>query len=196
MDTPEPPSADTRHPTPDTLSDRQRAFLAAYLGPARFNATRAAELAGYAEPGQAGWRLLKNVEIQAAVQARLDQAAMGADEVLARLAEHARGSIADFVTLDGAGEPVLDLRRAKELGLLHLVKSLKPTRHGIALELYDAQAALVTLGRHHGLWKEVVDVSGEVEIRDAREELQRRLDQLAARSGATDVPRESEPTGG
>src|SRR4051794_23424083 len=59
-------------PTTKSLSDRQEAFLAAYLGDAGRNATKAAELAGYRHPMQQGHRLLRNAEIQQAIQAWRD----------------------------------------------------------------------------------------------------------------------------
>ena len=51
------------------LTTKQEAFVAAYLGPCRFNATKAADSAGYAKPMQEGYRLLRNAEIQKAVEA-------------------------------------------------------------------------------------------------------------------------------
>lgn len=55
------------------LTTKQLTFVAAYVGEARGNATKAARLAGYAKPGQEGHRLLKNADIQAAVAAWRDE---------------------------------------------------------------------------------------------------------------------------
>jgi hypothetical protein len=74
---------------------------------------------------------------------------MSADEVLARLSEHARGDMGDLL---GPSGMVLDLQTAKERGLTHLIKSLNWTQHGLRIELYDAQSALVQLGKAHGLF--------------------------------------------
>lgn len=52
--------------------------------------------------------------------------------------------------------PVVDLAAALRRGKLHLVKSYN-AKDG-KVELYDAQAALVHIGKHHGLFKEVLDV--------------------------------------
>lgn len=56
------------------LNARQLAFVSAYLGDARFNATKAALSAGYSEKTaySIGARLLKDVEIQEAIQAWRD----------------------------------------------------------------------------------------------------------------------------
>ena len=59
---------------PNGLTAKEHAFVAAYLGEARGNATKAAEIAGYSPKTaySAGGRLLKDVEVQAAIQAWRD----------------------------------------------------------------------------------------------------------------------------
>jgi hypothetical protein len=49
------------------LNEKQVAFVGFYLNEARWNATKAAEMAGYAHPEKQGSRLLKNVEVQAEI---------------------------------------------------------------------------------------------------------------------------------
>lgn len=143
------------------LTNKQHAFIAAYLGEARWNATEAARIAGYANPGQLGYQLLQKTSIKEAVQAAIADRAMTADEVLSRLAEHARGTMADFIDVD---RRTLDLDKARDAGMLHLVKkfSRSETKYGtnLSIELYDAQAALGLLGKHHGLFVEKHEHSG------------------------------------
>lgn len=55
------------------MNDKRRKFIAAFLGPARLNASEAARLAGYAHPGAEGHRLLKNAEVQEAIAEWRDQ---------------------------------------------------------------------------------------------------------------------------
>jgi phage terminase small subunit len=143
------------------LTNKQSAFVEAYLA-CGFNASEAARQAGYAKPGQQGHRLLKNVEIAAAIQQGLTERAMPATEVLARIAEHARGTMDDF--LDDAGD--IDLTRARERGRLHLVKSRSVTKEGERIELYDAQSALALLAKHHGLLVERVDLNDITDYAD------------------------------
>ncbi len=52
---------------PAHLTDKQFAFVAAYLGKAERNATEAARLAGYQKPNQQGPRLLVNVGVAKAI---------------------------------------------------------------------------------------------------------------------------------
>jgi hypothetical protein len=51
-----------------TLSDKQLAFVSAYLGDAERNATKAARIAGYKHPNQQGPRLLVNVGVVKAIE--------------------------------------------------------------------------------------------------------------------------------
>jgi len=154
----------------DLLNRRQQAFVRAYLSEARWNATRAARIAGYsaATAREQASRLLTNVNIAAAISELTDQAAMPAPEVLARLADQARGTLEDFIDDEGR----VDIKQAREAGKLHLVKeyAVEQERRGgddewwevqkIKLKLYDAQAALVQLGRHHSLFTDKIEASG------------------------------------
>jgi hypothetical protein len=141
------------------LTDKQRAFVEAYLANG-FNAADAARQLKYAYPDRQGYRLLRNVEIAAAIHEALSERAMPASEVLARLAEQARGTMDDF--LDDAGD--IDLKRARERGRLHLVKSRSVTKEGERIELYSAQSALELLARHHKLLTDRVEHSGKIDL--------------------------------
>jgi phage terminase small subunit len=143
----------------DGLTPKQQAFVEAYLANG-FNATAAARRLKYANPDRQGYRLLRNVEIAAAIRQELAERAMPADEVLARLAEQARGTMDDFLDESGA----IDLARARERGKLHLVKARSTTKEGERIELYDAQAALALLGKHHRLFTDVTEHSGKIEV--------------------------------
>jgi len=66
---------DQTEPTTRPLTRRQRAFLAAYLGPCRFNATKAALAAGYSpkHPRQSGHQVTKAPAVAAALRAWSDE---------------------------------------------------------------------------------------------------------------------------
>lgn len=134
------------------LSHKRQAFVDFYLANG-FNATKAAEAAGYTEPGKAGYRLSKNVEIQAEIAARTASRAMTADEVLQRLADRARVSIAEFYDVDDDGNLVLNLRRARDSGKLDLIDNIDYDRRGNPiLKLPDRAEALTLIGRNLQLW--------------------------------------------
>ena len=123
---------------------------------------------------------------------RMAENAMTADEVLSRLAEHARGDIGDFVTINSEGMPTLDLSTAQDK--MRLVKKIKTnkktyttkgdkdtavTEVDAEIELYDAQSALEKLGRHHKLFTDKTEIThgGFVEITaDQRAAAQKELD--------------------
>lgn len=148
------------------LSTKQIAFVEHYL--THWNATKAAILAGYSKRSarSIGSENLTKPDIQEAIAARLVELKMGADEILTRLTEHARGSIAPFMrrspdgTLHG-----FDLGDDSPLHLLHKVSLTKRTikdltEEKITLELYDAQAALALLGKYHKLFTDKVEHTG------------------------------------
>ena len=141
------------------LTARRQVFVDEYLK--CWNASEAARVAGYAAPGAEGHRLLKIAEVSEEIQRRVSERAMSADEVLVRLAEQARGSMSDFVSfVPGIKLPFLDLARAHEAGKFGLVKKLKYGKDGeVEFELYDAQAALVQLGKVHKLFTDKQDVT-------------------------------------
>ena len=151
------------------LTDRRRVFIEEYLQ--CWNATEAARRAGFSHPNKQGPRLLVNVGIQAAKEARIAEKAMSADEVLLRLADQARGDIGDFMDIESMSFD-LNLQKAKEKGLTHLIKKAKQRTvttvdksgeetetNVIELELYDSQGALVQLGRHHKLFTDNTDLT-------------------------------------
>jgi len=148
------------------LSKKQALFIEYYLGEARFNATKAALLAGYSPrtARSTGSENLIKPDIAREIKARTSEIAMGADEVLLRLAEHARGSVEDFID-PATGE--IDLAKAEARGQLHLIKRYSRTTVGKAtttnIELHDPQAALTTLARHHGLFTDKQDVAHTIE---------------------------------
>jgi phage terminase small subunit len=145
------------------MTNKQEIFTQAYLGVSRFNATDAARRAGYACPKEEGYRLKRRPDIAAVISERMADLCMEANEVLARLAEHARGSLQPFLR-EVNGELWPDLTTDEAQQHLHLLKKIKPkkrvggslddqwTETEIELELHDPQAALVHIGRHHKLF--------------------------------------------
>lgn len=142
------------------LTDKQRRFVAHYLD--CLNATEAARRAGYATPRQQGSENLSKPDIRAAIDAGLAAQAMPADEVLARLAAIARSDVRElmeFTEVDQLRENgTVAIPAGTFIGLrltrsapLHLVKSITPTKYGDKVELHDAQTALTTLAKAHGL---------------------------------------------
>lgn len=141
------------------LTDKQTIFVEHYL--TSFNATEAAKKAGYAGDRNSlatrGHANLKCKEIAEAISARMTEAAMGADEVLMRMAEQARASYASYINADGS----VDLEKIGKDKKMHLIKSIKYTPYGKNVEFYDAQAALQFVGKHHGLFVDRTEHTGK-----------------------------------
>jgi phage terminase small subunit len=170
------------------LSAKQKAFINEYLSD--FNATRAAQRAGYGGDENTlavtGSRLLRIDKVAEAIAARMQEKAMGADEVLRRLAEQARAEYSAYLTANGT----VDFARLIADGKGHLVKGIKDTAQGRNIEFHDAQAALVQIGKHHKLFTDKVEVehSGTVEITaDERARAAKELEQWneQKKAGAT-----------
>lgn len=129
------------------LSAKRRAFIEQYLRD--FNGTQAAIRAGYSERSArvSACKILARPEVQAEIQRRLAELKMGTDEVLLRLTEQARAEYAEYLGDDGT----VDLQRMLDDGKAHLVRGTKWDRRGnLVVEFYDAQAALVQIGRAPG----------------------------------------------
>jgi phage terminase small subunit len=126
-----------------SLKDKQEAFVLAYLGEARFNASKAARLAGYSDAaaGQAGYQLLKNSHIRARIDKHLEAMTMGAAEVLAELTDVASAEWRDFLTIkrDKDGE-IVDVR----MDLTAKIKSLE------------------LLGKNYKLFTDSLNLSGDI----------------------------------
>ena len=96
------------------LTAKQQVFVEAYLS-CGFNATRAAIRAGYSEKTaySQGARLLKHVEVSAAVKKRLSESVMGVEEALARLSRQASVDMADFLDIPESAEKLTPQEVAK-----------------------------------------------------------------------------------
>lgn len=126
------------------LTAQQEIFVEEYIKCRK--ATEAARRAGYAVDSAhvAASRLLSNDKVLAEIETRTKDNAMGIDEALSRLADIARGTMEDFVSFTEGPYPdaMLDLAKARERGVLHLVKKLKYDRYGHPeIELYSAADA-------------------------------------------------------
>lgn len=146
------------------LNARQELFIIEYLK--CFNATKAALAAGYSEKSasETGCELLKNPKVAARIREHLDNNAMTAAEVLAHLADIARGDISEVVDANGN----LDMaaaRRGKKTGLIRKIRqrSVTTEESDIAeteIEMHDRLRALELLGKHHKLFTDKQEITG------------------------------------
>ena len=160
--------------TVNNLTRKQSLFVDFYIQ--TLNATESARLAQYANPNKSGPRLLQTPSVEAEIESRLAKHHASAEEVLAVLSNHMRGSLGDFLDIDDeTGEVWVDLKKAKAEGKLGLLKKVTPHRRviknrdgddfihyeKITLELHDAQAAAEKLGRYHKLFTDKTELTGK-----------------------------------
>ncbi len=137
------------NPTPETiatkpLTAKQQAFISAYIGPAKFNATKAALIAGFTEASarQRGYELVNNSDIAARVKAELSSRALSADAVLDELSDIATADWRDFVTV----------RRNPRTA--EIIDS--------KMDLSNKVKALELIGKAHGIFTDRIDLSGSL----------------------------------
>jgi hypothetical protein len=168
----------------DTLTGKQRIFVEAYLSNG-FNATDAARQAGYkgeeSTLSSVGYENLRKPDIAVEINARLNEAAMSANEVLARLSKIARGDVDDCLDEDGKFD-LKKVRRLQRTGLLKKLKSKRTSKRvdsltegeedsretletalvyeEVEFEMYSAHEALRDLGKYHKLLNDRHEIAG------------------------------------
>jgi hypothetical protein len=177
----------------EPMTEKQQRWVEHYLGRANGNATEAARLAGYAGTRhtleQVGYENLRKPEIETAVQEFRKANAMPAEELLGRLADQARGPSQYLNTITGT-DVVVDVDGLLRDGKGHLIKAAKYTDKGQPIiEFYDAQAALVNLGRNLKLFTDKTEST--IDERQLNDAIERELAKLAG-GGAGTVPGSSE----
>lgn len=153
------------------LTGKMRKWADAYL--LTLSKTQASRLAGYggsnSSLSQIGWENYRKLEVQAYMKDKLDEMAMTANEVLARLGMMASTSMADFATVKSAKELEVHEGAAavKKFKSEIITDMLGRMHEKVELELYDAQAPLINIGKQHGLFSDhhIVEtrVAGEVD---------------------------------
>ena len=135
---------------PPQINAQQKAFVDAYIGPARFNATEAAIIAGYSKRSayELGSRALKIPHVAKYLEGRLSEMALSAGEVLAELADIAKADWREFLEIrhDKDGVPI-----------------------DASLRLGDKIRALELIGKHHKLFTEKTEHSGEIALKSFAE---------------------------
>lgn len=182
-------TAKNREKESKKLEGKPLAFVEFYCGEAGRNGSKAARLAGYSEKtaGQQAYRLLRDPRVKAAINERFRELQMQTDELLFRLAEQARTTMENFLTIerDEHGEITgvyPDLVAAAKANKLHLIKEVQWTKAGLKFKLEDRQHAMELIGKYLGLFVDRTfssDVDSEFDLdewRARREERRRRSD--------------------
>lgn len=156
------------------LTPKQSRFVDEYL--IDLNATQAAIRAGYSAKTaeQQASRLLRNVKVQALVdeqmKARSERTEITQDMVLRELAKIGFSDIRKLFTGGGSLIPVSDLDDDAAACLSSIEITTRKARGGnddeveevSKVRLWDKRAALVDIGKHLGMFKDKVELSGAV----------------------------------
>lgn len=155
------------------LTPKQKIFADEYL--IDLNATRAYKVA-YPNVKKDevarvnGSRLLTNANVADYVQKRMDERAQRTeitqDWVLEELRKIASVNGSDFAkVVVKEGYPVVELMATDDLpeDKRAAISAIKETKYGISVESYDRVKALELLGRHLGMFRDKVELSGGVE---------------------------------
>lgn len=165
------------------LNDKQQRFVEEYL--IDLNATQAAIRAGYSEKssGQMAHEMLKKHEIQEALseamKAREERTQITQDRVLAELAKIGFSDIRKVVkwgntelrSTEDDGEELVEAYHGLRLvasdeiddSTAAAISEISEGREGLKVKLHDKRASLVDIGRHLGMFKDKLQVSGDVD---------------------------------
>jgi phage terminase small subunit len=136
------------------LTQRQRLFVEAYIGPCGGNARESARAAGYSGDdntlSQRGFELMRNPKVAELIGVRVEEAVMRANEVLSELSAIAKADWQNF----------LEIRRDREGDII-----------SATLKLSDKIKSLELLGKYHKLFSERLDLS--VQVSDWRTQAQK-----------------------
>lgn len=148
------------------MTKKQKIFADEYL--IDLNATRAYKVAYPSvkkdeTAAQAGSRMLRNVKvadyIQKRMQDRQKRTEITQDRVLEELAAIAFARATDFAEIKDDRVIIKDTAGLTEQQI-KAIAGIKEGKFGIELKLNDKEKALELLGRHLGMFKDRVEVSG------------------------------------
>ena len=159
-----------------SANDRRERFAEEYI--VDLNVTQAAIRAGYSPKSAhvTGQRLLKHAKVIATIRQlklkRSERLEISADRVIHELARIGFANMADYINVTADGDAFVDLSaldRDKAAAISEVtVEDFKDGRgedardvRRIKFKLADKRGALVDLGRHLGLFKDKVELTGK-----------------------------------
>jgi phage terminase small subunit len=155
------------------MTPKQAIFVKEYL--VDLNATQAATRAGYSAKTaySAGQRLLKHVDVAAALASAMEKRAakldITAERVLGELALIGFANMQDYVRITHEGDPYINLSemtREQAAAIAEVTTEDFTDGRGedardvrrVKLKFHDKKGALTDLGRHLGLFREKLEV--------------------------------------
>lgn len=163
------------------MTEKQKIFANEYL--IDLNATRAYRVAYPSvkkdeTAAAAATRMLRNVKVAAYIQERMRErqkrTEITQDRVLQELAAIAFAKATDYAEVENGQVIIKDTVNLDEQQV-KAIAGIKEGKYGIELKLNDKEKALELLGRHLGMFKDKLEVSG---LEEEKKKLEDILDQL------------------
>lgn len=163
------------------MTEKQKIFADEYL--IDLNATRAYRKAYPSvkkdeTAAQAGSRMLRNVKVAEYIQERMQErqkrTEITQDRVLQELAAIAFARATDYAEVKDECVKIKDTKDLDEQQV-RAIAGIKEGKFGIEVKLNDKEKALELLGRHLGMFKDKVEVSG---LKEEKKKLGDILEQL------------------
>lgn len=148
------------------MTEKQKIFADEYL--IDLNATRAYKVAyprvkNDEVAAAAATRLLRNVKVAAYISERMKErqkrTEVTQDRVIEELAAIAFAKATDFVQISHGNVILTDTSKLSE-NQIKAIAGIKEGKNGIELKLNDKEKALELLGRHLGMFKDKLEVTG------------------------------------
>lgn len=154
------------------MTPKQKLFCNEYL--IDLNATQAAIRAGYS-PNTASVIANENLSkpylkayIEKRMGKRIERTEITQDKVLKELAKIGFANIDDYVEVetDKHDNKIVTIKLTKDIpeDKISAISSIKQGANGIEVKLHDKVKALENIGRHLGMFKDKVEISGTNEI--------------------------------
>lgn len=197
------------------MNNKQEAFVNEYLKD--HNGAQAAIRAGYSKKTARtiASQLLAKLDISEAIKARIADKTMDSDEVLTRLADMARGDIAELLDIratgydialmvkDDAGNMIVNPKTKLIKKIKQKVTTIQAKSEGgedkeiidTEIELYSAQEALNTIAKLNGMIVEKMDLTSKGEKVVPDETYNRGISTLAAAIREVISGQDTEPDG-
>ena len=163
------------------MTKKQKIFADEYM--IDLNATRAYKVAypsvkNDETAASAAARLLRNVKVVAYIQERMQErqkrTEITQDRVLQELAAIAFAKATDYAEVKDRKVIIKDTKKLDEQQI-RAISGIKEGKFGIEVKLGDKEKALELLGRHLGMFKDKLEVSG---LEEEKKKLEDILEQL------------------
>lgn len=151
------------------LSNKQKLFCDEYL--IDLNVTQAAIRAGYSKKysSDKAYKLLEKLEIKSYIdkkmKAREKRIEITQDMVINELAKIAFANTTDYVEVEDKGQyKMVNTKPTKDLtpDQVAAIASIKQGANGIEIKLHDKVRALEDIGRHLGMFKDKIEINGNI----------------------------------